>query len=635
MTLLENFRLQLEEIGELKRVWLTTFNLDISFVETWVLPAVLGMDAPVSRMDYEGLQHELSESGIDFRIFCDPRMIAKEKPKRTSIAVYPVSLRNMTPQEDVYLDTQNGLFHPKVFYLEGKNRKIILGAGSANLTLSGWGRNQEAVDFRWIATRTQFQQAKQFFTAIDESLRDEFPAYPKYYSDDDDTAWSFIHSLSRPTLLDALQDGGELETLSVWSPYLAGDLAGLIGKLGTDVRVKLVPDLVSGRYLRTRWNASLQALLDDQTLMLHHSPAPKDDRALMTHAKIWLAKNSHSRQLAVGSWNFTGPGCSSLPENNWNVEAGIVHPVSSGVEICGKAWQAVSEADFASDTLLEEEALQPGELPPFDLAVVFDWANGEYRITGRCVNAKPEAGYQLILPGVTEPFELVWQKKGNGLIKSPPLVCSRSDALLDNPFYTLRKAGVADWQGMINETGVKFRRALSFASLDDLLNSYLNGVNAADSDRLVLRSALGQDESQAEGETVDDLAMPEATSYFRLFKATQQRRNEFTAMSEGNPLYRALFSAPGCLLELAEIARERTEQAPESVFNWFLAQEVNSLAALARKRVNRVRREKGAESLSVAAHQWASLQVKVPALTDDIKSLNYLAAIREACEYGE
>lgn len=41
----------------------------------------------------------------------------------------------------------------------------------------------------------------------------------------------------------------------------------------------------------------------------------------------------------------------------------------------------------------------------------------------------------------------------------------------DNPFYTLRRTGKTDWQGMIVETGTEHRRALSLTSLNDLLNS--------------------------------------------------------------------------------------------------------------------------------------------------------------------
>lgn len=633
MKLLDVFKKQIADMGMLKRVWLTTFNLDISFVETWVLPAVLGMDPPVSRMDYEGLQRALNESGIDFRIYCDPRMIAKEKPKRTSIAVYPVSVRKLAQSEESYLDKERGLFHPKVFYLEDHYRKIIVGAGSANLTLSGWGRNQETVDFRCVASNAQYQQVKRFFTTIDNSLNDEefFPTRRKFLGDDPD--WSFIHSLAGCTLLDALKNGGEIHTLSVWSPYLAEDLVGFIDNIGHEVLVELVPDLVEGRYIRTRWSDSIQAMITNKKLTVYRSPVPKDDRALMTHAKLWLAKSNTGTQLAVGSWNFTNPGCSSLPEANWNVEAGIVHPVSRNITICGKEWDDVNEENFASEALLEEEALEPDELQPFDLSVIFDWTRCEYQISGQWFGGKPASGYQLILPGINGANELVWKATGIGLKSPRQLTVLKSNAVLDNPFYTLRRTGITDWQGMIVESGIEHRRALSFKSLDDLLNSYLNSVDPALSDRLMLRCAGAQDEEQSEG-MVQAMNL-DATSYFRLFQAIQQRRNWLADADDGTQLYRRLFSEPGCLQELAEIARERINQPTQLVFNWFLAQEVNTLAALARKRVKSIRHKQGAEAISVAVHLWESLQVAIPPLTSDATSLRYLAAIMEDCSYGE
>jgi hypothetical protein len=106
------------------------------------------------------------------------------------------------------------------------------------------------------------------------------------------------------TLLDALKNGGEIHT-SVWSPYLAEDLAGFIDNIGHEVLVELVPDLVEGHYIRTRWSDSIQAMITNKKLTVYRSPVPKDDRALMTHAKLWLAKSNTGLQLAVGSWNFT------------------------------------------------------------------------------------------------------------------------------------------------------------------------------------------------------------------------------------------------------------------------------------------------------------------------------------------
>lgn len=97
------------------------------------------MDPPVSRMDYEGLQRALNESGIDFRIYCDPRMIAKEKPKRTSIAVYPVSVRKLAQSEESYLDKERGLFHPKYFISKITTERLLWVRAVPTLRLVGGG----------------------------------------------------------------------------------------------------------------------------------------------------------------------------------------------------------------------------------------------------------------------------------------------------------------------------------------------------------------------------------------------------------------------------------------------------------------------------------------------------------------
>lgn len=634
MKLLDNFKHQLKGMGSLKRVWLTTFNLDIAFVETWVLPAVLRMEPPVSRMDYEGLQRALIESGIDFRIYCDSRMVAKDKPKRTSIQIYPVSIRRLA-QGDApnaeYLDDKRSLFHPKVFYLEDQNKKVVVGAGSANLTLSGWGRNQEAVDFRCLSSNQQYQQVRQFLIAIDPTLSQRLPAWRQVFADDD-MNWSFIHSLGGPTLMQALQKDAKLKKLSVWSPYLAVEMASFIEQLvTTEQRIELVPDRVAGRYIRTRWDPCLQTLINDCQLTLCHAPLQRDERILMTHAKLWLAHSTKGKYLATGSWNFTAQGCCSLFEKGWNIEAGIVHPVARNTTLCGPAWSEVSEHDFATEAELKEEELVIEALPPCELTVVFDWTRSEYLIEGKWFNGKTQQGYELILPGIKGVKELIWKK--NSELKSPlRLPVIKSNELLNTPFFTLSKAGSSNWQGMIIEINAEHRRALSFSSLDDLLNSYLNGGNTAIDDCLILRSRAAQDQTQSEGEIVAKNSF-EPTSYFRLFQAIQHRREKLTLEDDITQLYRLLFAEPGCLLELTEFAQERVTPSTQSVFDWFLAQEINNLAAEGKKRFSYLQKRQQ-ETISVATHQWESLKVPVPELTGDAASRHYLTAIKEVCGYG-
>lgn len=630
MTLMATFRKQLEALGDLKRVWLTTFTLDITFVENWVLPAVLKMDPPVGRMDYEGLQQALNESGIDFRIYCDPRMMAKEKPQRTSIAVYPVSLRKLARSESPHgsrFHDEDSLFHPKVFYLENSEGKIVLGAGSANLTLSGWGRNREAVDFRCVASSAQYKQVKSFFTLLDGTLETAFPVRRKF--SDEDKEWTFIHSLSGQTLLQALGEGGNIETLSVWSPYLSDDLAKFITALGSDdLQVELVPDLVQG-CMRTPWNDRLQSLIDDDRLRFYASPIPTDERLVMTHAKMWLARSGKTQKLATGSWNFTSPGCCSLPEGRWNVEAGIVHSVARTVTLNGAQWHTEKES-FASKTLLEEEALIPPRLPPFDLDVTFDWQTCEYLVTGKWYNGKPTDNYTLILPGLIEKQALSWHRNG-ALKRLSNLYPEHTDSLLSNHYFTLRCKGRPDWQGIIIETGTAHRRGLRFSTLDDLLNSYVSSADPLASDTIVPRASSAFDEVGTETNAPSAFS---PTSYFRLFQAMQQRREWLSQIHDHGRLHSSLFSAPDSLLELVEKTREAIALKPDAVFSWFLACEVSLLVKHAKRRMNQLIRNSETTLPPVTKHMWAKLIVVTPEVKGGKLRRDYLDAIRETCGYA-
>lgn len=630
MKLLNELKAQLATLGEIKRVWLTSFNINISFIETHLLPAVLGLEEPPkNRSEFERLQFDLTRKKIDFRIYCDKRLITQEQHKRTSIAVLPVSVRQIAP----HLDARNSLFHPKVLYIEDIHGDIILGAGSANLTLSGWGRNQEAVDFRRVSTNKQYQQIKSFFTLVDPNIvvDDAFPVRRKFSHDDPD--WDFIHSLSGPSLLKALANGDTIKKLSVWSPYLAADLAGFIGSLShafgnPALSVELVPDLAHGRFLRTPGGENVEALRASNRLLLCENPIARDERSELTHAKIWLATGKSSARLAIGSWNFTAPGCSSLnvdstDEAHRNIEAGIVHRVSPKTNIVGDVL-AEKVFDFASAELLEAEALQIPDQLPFDLQVQFDWRSGKYTVSGEWFDGKPTAQYALRLPGIAQVIALGW--RGKSLIALRDLVAEQPDEVLTQHFYTVIRPGEADWQGIIHEVGQAFRRVNGFDSLHDLLNSYISDVDPQDNDAVHLRESL------RDGDSAED-APPEekpqvqtsATSYFRLFYALEKRREQLEALNDDASLHYWLFTCPGCLLELVEKVREHLAAQPGTLFGWFMANEVQSLCQLAKKRYRKK---------SLAAHAWPKLVIDIPPLPVKGKQRQqYLDAIKQRCGY--
>lgn len=628
MKLISEFKAQLATLGEIKRVWLTSFNINIGFIETHLLPAVLGMEEPPkNRSEFERLQFDLTRKKIDFRIYCDKRLITQEQHKRTSITILPVSVRQIAP----HLDAQNSLFHPKVIYLEDVHGNMILGAGSANLTLSGWGRNQEAVDFRRVSTNKQYQQIKSFFTLVDPNIvvDDAFPVRRKFSHDDPD--WDFIHSLSGKTLLNALANGDTIKKLSVWSPYLAADLAGFIGSLShafgnPALKVDLVPDLAHGQFLRTPGGEAVEALRQSGQLRLCKNPLERDERSELTHAKIWLATGKTSARLAIGSWNFTAPGCSSLTvgkqSSHWNIEAGIVHSVAPKTSIVGEPLN--KDVGFASAVLLEEERLPDFEQLPFDLQVQFDWRSGKYSVSGEWFDGKPSEQYSLRLPGLSQGVPLRW--RGKSLIALRDLVAEQPDEVLTQHFYTVIRPGEADWQGIIHEVGQAFRRVNGFDTLHDLLNSYISDVDPQDNDAVHLRETL------RDGDSAED-APPEekpqvqtsATSYFRLFYALEKRREQLETLNDDASLHYWLFTCPGCLLELVEKVREHLAAQPGTLFGWFMANEVQSLCQLAKKRYRKK---------SLAAHAWPKLVIDIPPLPVKGKQRQqYLDAIKQRCGY--
>lgn len=221
MKLLAELAEQVSELGTLRRAWFTTFNLDMQFFEKHLLPVLVGAEPPRSQVDYEALQKAVVDSGLDLRIFCDQRMMGRQN-KRTSVQTYGLSPLKMG-------FSKQSLFHPKVIYLEGEDRRAILGAGSANLTTSGWGRNQEVFAFQKVASDEQRKQIRNFFRNIfTAACDDEVPESDLTYWDEEKD-WAFIHSFDHRFLSMLMSDSPE--ELVVWSPYFSGDLADLVTRI--------------------------------------------------------------------------------------------------------------------------------------------------------------------------------------------------------------------------------------------------------------------------------------------------------------------------------------------------------------------------------------------------------------------
>lgn len=117
----------------------TSFNFHADFFERNVLPALfgdLGESSPVARAQLVHRQLRKTRVGVA----CDPSVI-QPGAARYRYAVYPSFVKGR-------------VFHPKAIVLCGRDEHgapwIYLAVMSANLTISGWGRNCEGFADTWL-----------------------------------------------------------------------------------------------------------------------------------------------------------------------------------------------------------------------------------------------------------------------------------------------------------------------------------------------------------------------------------------------------------------------------------------------------------------------------------------------------
>lgn len=640
MKLLDAFRQQVRALGPLRRAWFTTFNLGIPFFEAHVLPELLQGDAdpPVNRMDYENMQLQLAERGIDLRVFCDLRMMEADQLKRTALPVHGVlpgrlGIEGFGPES---------LFHPKVIFLEDEGGRMVLGAGSANLSVSGWGRNQEVFCFHTVSNNEQYQQIKRFFAPLFAAadLGEALGVRRQFKGDDE--GWRFAHSFERESFLELLLAGTQARRLTVWSPYFSRDLAGLIEKIRVlsdqDIHFAIVPDRVGNRHVRTKWSEAIGQMLGEGRLAFHDSPSPRADEIEMTHAKLWLAQGQRAR-LAVGSWNCTEPGCASFELRN--VEAGIMLNVAPGTQIAGQRL-ALCAKDFGTDDMLKDDELDPPLYPlPFELLVSFDWAQGCYEVQGRLYERNEGTGYTLRLPGVKQRLALDWKERridGAWPLEAIVLELADNEALLADHGYEVWRGNSLEYRGLVLETRQAHRRAQGYDSLKDLLNDWIEGVEPGGSGKPRLRPVLRNDDiTDAEPAPPAIAADAGGLSYFRVFHAFEQFRQRLREVDSRNILERLLFVQAGSLQELvAKVNAQAAAPGGSAVFNWFLLQEADSLYAAALEAYARTR-AKYARSAPPEGAKWQSLKPdkRLSRLPPEIRgNAEYMRQLRKACGYG-
>ena len=534
-------------------VILTTFNLNGQFLEEQALPTILGVEADTTAARNAGLHAQLAET--DCTVFYDPTIAPGISGKFRYVA-RPVPLRGR-------------LFHPKLVIIAGRadegTRWVYLAVSSANLSLSGWGRNAESFGETWIHTKKQeswhglssFLAWLQDYAHLGEEASDRdavaavraiLDRMPDDYRFRDDATqpWSgtlyasfyssVVNTQGLPSFLKMGRSRKPAE-LRAYSPYW-GSVAEWVGEFGAH-RTVLVPAMRADRRALGLSKSQGDAL-DGIAEVWRNDEEKQDDR--FWHMKAYRIRHGERCYTAVGSCNFTEHG---LAGGNGNVEAMLVF------EDIEPEWP--SEAELVASEELSDETAVEEEVPapvPVTIVVAYDWRLKRWRWFLDADDS--QSSFRLSLPGLS-PFRVVpgrSQRPGN-----PPLNRGAT-------FEVTYREGAEQkkWRGQVVELHLDHSRRVYGRSLtaSEILESWRGRVPTwgfgnengdGDDDR------DGDDNGDDDGLEADVPAAFGAVNLYDFYRAMRALRTKLTELeSQPAAQFALLVRRPDSVMELAKLA---------------------------------------------------------------------------------
>ncbi len=595
--LYKHFVEQIEKIGKVKRAWFTSFNLDISFFEKYILSALMGKgyEELKTPYDYESLsanlaneQESLDGEKMEVKVFYDYRTLKVEgKPKQTAVHLHPVNIATIPDLKTSRF--KDGVFHPKVSIIESYEGKYYLMVSSANLTLGGWARNRECFFFEEIKNTVAGRDIGKFFSGIVASIRgfesnDLLNKLATGKFGTEEQKWAFVSSFSERSFIKCLNKSDQLLPLKVWSPYFANDLSDLITELQEDYfePIEIIPAKNENQKIRITEEVYKNCETVNK-VKFKQDKLPQAALEAFVHAKVWLTPKT----LAIGSWNMTWSGINESKKGNNNVEAGIIYNLTP------KEYQQILEVnpitnlkshDFYKEEELNEEKQNLLDEYTVSVDLVLDWdkqiiklANPTY--AGLIRDIGEEAFIEL--PG----FGL---KKIN-FIESPNNFSAHSKLFLTDRFFEITdKKSKTLYKGYIREIGLVSRPVNSFENIDDFLKGWVTEKPEDKSELYGLAYDPG-DEDGISSQTKAILYGNDQNSWFTSFHAfeciinrinstkvlyAEDRRKELKRIGRVLPgSLNELKTHLEKLLELYKNDKSNFKKSP--IYLWFLIEKAN------------------------------------------------------------
>jgi len=534
----------------------TTFNFQPDFFENNVLPALFDIEDRREGRRRVQVNHQLSKSEVC--VLYD----ASTAPNGGGIYRYQ--------KFGIFLSGR--FFHPKLIFIAGihqdnDNPWIYLAVSSGNLTLSGWGKNQEVYGELWIGSNRQtlFGEVK---SAL-EWLRDQLPsntsspaldrclAFMEHMGGDlrsgiTSNASFYFSPQHRKGFWPALQDGQsqKWDALQVLSPYW-GEIDGNLEKANAR-GFSLIPALLdNGQY-----GLGSKAVKDREDVELFR--LSKRDNSRFWHAKAYFLQRGDRVRVGIGSVNFTNAGLQGGDKGN--VEAMIISEADT------RAFRSMLpdliDLDLDDPALPHENADDPPRPAPVVIIVLYDWKTRKYRLIFEPDQTPSAANYQLILPGM-EPYILA--NKSSDIIFQEP-----KGPLRRSTFRLLWQCNgeTQSFDGLINETNLLYsdKDYLRPLSLTEILENWRRPTDAPPTSGDEGNDENDDDDNeQADTGTAEEqlIAQFDVLNLYDMYRAFLIRRKRIKQALEEKDYRRVLsylLTGADSIYRLAKLVGEKTNR---------------------------------------------------------------------------
>jgi len=546
MKLYDEYKKAIKKLGKIEKAYFTSFNIDINFVEKYILPPLLKESVANDKFSLEDLNIALmNKSKPDIKLFYDASMMSSFD-KKTLVETYPIIIKG-------------GVFHPKVIYLKGKERTYLF-VGSGNLSVSGWGRNIEAFEIIDITKYSSLEnQVLNFFDDIFELAGIKYEKR-KRERKVQITNRNFIYSFPKNSddnslLLEALEIK---ENLQIFSPYFSDDLDSLVSKKEfKDIKnIAIIPDLVGDKNIR------LKKLPKDKRISFYRfkdkQPYEENEQSV-NHSKIWISDTKY----AIGSHNCTIPALYGK-----NFEASLVQNFNNKDEFSLDNF--IKNKPEISKKILSEDELQDSERFNSLYRLTANYENNSLELEEIVTQAK---NILIKLPSFKD--SLLTQSEFKELKKDK--ISSVFRALTKNKIFEIYEDKKLIFRGLIIEKNatIKTRFVESAETLDDIFLAFANEKNPTEAKYL-------QNKDRFE-DTSDELLYKrkyKATNvnYYSMYRGFNNLFLRYEKIKDDElKLERFCFSSPSSLSVVKNILENELLNEDKKLFIYLSILEFNKL----------------------------------------------------------